>query len=593
MFNLLDSKQIRKFTILQILVVATAIFESISVIAIVPLMTAITDPVSLNSNKAYLIFCHNFNLISVESFIKWYSLFFLSILLFANVLSIFTIWLLSKFAANFGATLSNRLFSFYLTINYSSFITLGNSYMTKQISTEVSRLTDNVLQPFVQINARIISAIFICLILFFYNPYASLLSISVFSIAYSIIYYFVKKRLKNNGKDLSDINQIRFTYISEGFGAFREIKSFGITDLFISRFSNSSNAFAKSYSILNTIYNAPRYIIEFFVFATLVLLIYKFNNSNNSAQLLSIISVLGLASIKLLPIFQQIYSCIAQIRGHRNALDLIYRDLTNNLFSNDVHKNYSFNSQMNLELFNGSKNILRFENVSFGFQKEVNILNNITIDFERGKLNAIVGKSGAGKSTISDIATGLFLPHAGKLYFFDEIINLNNLQILRSNVSLVPQSTFILKGTLAENITFCFDDQIDIDRLNLVIQQSDLLNLVTSLPNGIFTVVGDGNLLLSGGEKQRISIARALYRESQILFFDEPTSSLDPESEAKIVKLINSLVPNKTVITISHKFSTIENYDNVFLIEGGEIKNLGNPLNNSIDSEKFKKIMLQ
>lgn len=593
MFNLLDSKQIRKFTILQILVVATAIFESISVIAIVPLMTAITDPISLNNNKAYLIFCHNFNIISLESFIKWYSLFFLSILLFANILSIFTIWLLSKFAANFGATLSNRLFSFYLTINYSNFITLGNSYMTKQISTEVSRLTDNVLQPFVQINARIISAIFICLILFFYNPYASLLSISVFSIAYSIIYYFVKQRLKNNGKDLSDINQIRFMYISEGFGAFREIKSFGITDLFISRFSNSSNAFAKSYSILNTIYNAPRYIIEFFVFATLVLLIYKFNNSNNSAQLLSIISVLGLASIKLLPIFQQIYSCIAQIRGHRNSLDLIYRDLTNNLFSNDVHKNYSFNSQMNLELFNSSKNILRFENVSFGFQKEVNILNNITIDFERGKLNAIVGKSGAGKSTISDIATGLFLPHAGKLYFFDELISLNNLQILRNNVSLVPQSTFILKGTLAENITFCFDDKIDIDRLNLVIQQSDLLSLVSSLPNGIFTVVGDGNLLLSGGEKQRISIARALYRESQILFFDEPTSSLDPESEAKIVQLINSLVPKKTVITISHKFSTIENYDNIFLIEGGVIKNLGNPLNNSIDADLFKKIMLQ
>lgn len=592
LLKLLDSNQLKKLSLLQLLVIITAVFESTSVIAISPLITAITNPESLISNSLYVNFSNLFNINDINEFIFYYSLFFLIVLFLANLMSIINIWLLSIFAAQFGGKLSNRLYDLYLSMNYSEFLTLGSSYITKQISSEVSRLTDNVLQPIVQINARIFSGLLICVLLFIYNPFAAFLSVAIFSFAYFIIYVFVKKKLKVNGKNLSEINQTRFRYISEGFGAFREIKSFGVSYIFNNRFENSSNKFAKAYSTLNTIYNVPRYIIEFFVFATLVFLIFKYNSLDSNIELLSIISVFGLAALKLLPIFQQIYSCGAQIRGHRNALDLIYDDLTNCSYKSDISEDknsVSFNNSYNRSL--NYKTFLKLDNVSFYYNKGEQVLNKINLELSQGSLNAIVGKSGAGKTTLSDLITGLLSPKNGTIIFKDKIIDNNNLNLLRSSISIVPQTPFIIQGSFLENICFSTDKIIDRNRIKLVLEQVGLMAYISTLENGIDTIIGDSNIQLSGGQKQRLAIARALFRESEIIFLDEPTSSLDPESEIGIVELINSLSPIKTIITISHRLSTIIKYDNIIIIDNGNISDTGNFYELMNKSLVFKKIM--
>lgn len=588
---LMDSTQIKKLSFLQILVVITGISESLSVIAIAPLMTAITNPKSLFSNPLLIHIIKILDLNDSDKFILVYGIVFLVFLFFSNLLSILTIWLLSVFAAQFGGILSNRLYQLYLSMNYSSFLTLGSSYITKQISSEVSRLTDNVLQPLVQINARIVSAILICLLLFIYNPFAALLSIVIFSIAYLLIYFFVKQKLKLNGTNLSKINQSRFKYISEGFGAFREIKSFGISKVFNNRFSESSKEFASAYSTLNTIYNAPRYIIEFFVFSTLVFLIFRFNGGNN-VELLSVISVFGLAAIKLLPIFQQVFSCFAQIRGHKNALDLIYFDIINSTYVSDISDdNLVFDKTENCKGVNNFSHLLKLDNISYRYSNGVSVLNNISVNFNKGELIAIIGKSGAGKSTLSDIITGLILPDEGNLFFKDIIINNFNLSLLRESISLVPQSAFVVQGNFIENITFSGFDNYDEFKIWDIIKQVGLLDFVNKLDDGLYTVIGDGFLILSGGQRQKLAIARALYKESEIIFFDEPTSSLDPESKTEITKLINSLVPLRTVINISHDLSTIIGYDKVILMDSGKIIQVGSYKELSETTDLFSKIM--
>ena len=588
---LMDSTQIKKLSFLQILVVITGISESLSVIAIAPLMTAITNPKSLFSSSLLKHIIKILDLNDSDKFILVYGIVFLFFLFFSNLLSILTIWLLSVFAAQFGGILSNRLYSLYLSMNYSSFLTLGSSYITKQISSEVSRLTDNVLQPLVQINARIVSAILICLLLFIYNPFAALLSIVIFSIAYLLIYFFVKQKLKLNGTNLSKINQSRFKYISEGFGAFREIKSFGISKVFNNRFSESSKEFASAYSTLNTIYNAPRYIIEFFVFSTLVFLIFRFNGGNN-VELLSVISVFGLAAIKLLPIFQQVFSCFAQIRGHKNALDLIYFDIINSTYVSDISDdNLVFDKTENCKGVNNFSHLLKLDNISYRYSNGVSVLNNISVNFNKGELIAIIGKSGAGKSTLSDIITGLILPDEGNLFFKDIIINNFNLSLLRESISLVPQSAFVVQGNFIENITFSGFDNYDEFKIWDIIKQVGLLDFVNKLDDGLYTVIGDGFLILSGGQRQKLAIARALYKESEIIFFDEPTSSLDPESKAEITKLINSLVPLRTVINISHDLSTIIGYNKVILMDSGKIIRVGSYKELSETNDLFSKIM--
>ena len=328
LYKLLDKEQKKSIALLQILVISSAVFESFSIFAISPLISIVNDPNNANKSQIFIFFKKMFLIKGINDFIFYYSIIFLIILFLSNLLSIITIWLLSVFAAKFGGKISDKLYSLYSSMSYSKFMLLGSSYITKQIATEVSRLTDNVLQPIVQINARIISGILISVLLFFFNPFATILSIIVFSIAYFLIFLIVKNKLAYNGKSLSDINETRFGYITEGFRAFREIKSFGVSEIFSKRFFNSSKIYSNIYSTLNTIYNVPKYIIEFFVFTTLIFLILKYNSVEGSKDLLSIITVFGLGAFKLLPIFQQLYNSLAQIKSHRSALDFISKDST-------------------------------------------------------------------------------------------------------------------------------------------------------------------------------------------------------------------------------------------------------------------------
>ncbi len=592
LYKLLDKNQKKSIALLQILVIVSAVFESFSIFAISPLISIVNDANYANNSQIFNIFKQLFSLNKVSDFILYYSIFFLLILFLSNLLSIITIWLLSVFAANFGGKLSDRLYSLYSSMNYSKFILLGSSYLTKQIATEVSRLTDNVLQPIVQINARIISGILISILLFIFNPFATVLSIIVFSIAYLVIYLIVKNKLALNGKNLSEINEARFGYITEAFWAFREIKSFGVSEIFKKRFFNSSKIYSKIYSTLNTIYNIPKYIIEFFVFTTLVFLILKYNSIEGSKELLSIITVFGLGAFKLLPIFQQLYNSLAQIKSHRNALDFISNDIFDKTYMSDISVNFNLENirRKSLEKTYSNK-ILELQNVSFHYLEGNTVLKDISIDFFQGTRTAIVGKSGAGKSTLSDIITGLLMPITGQIMYNGDLIKIDNLDNLRSNISLVSQSPFIFKGSFANNVAFSFNENIDYAKVESILRQVGLWNTIQTFDSGINTIIGDGHILLSGGQKQRLAIARALYRDCQIIFFDEPTSSLDPRSKEEITKLINSLVPLKTVITITHDLSTIIDYEKIILIDDGYVKQVGTFYELKENSDLYAKIM--
>jgi ABC-type multidrug transport system fused ATPase/permease subunit len=592
LFKLLDKSQKKRIALLQLLVIVAGLFESFSIFAISPLISIVNDTNYANNSEIFNIFKQLFNINKVNDFILYYSIFFLVILFLSNLLSIITIWLLSVFAAKFGSKLSDKLYSLYSSMNYSKFILLGSSYITKQIATEVSRLTDNVLQPIVQINARIISGILISILLFLFNPFATVLSIVVFSIAYLVIFLIVKNKLALNGKQLSEINEARFGYITEGFWAFREIKSFGVSEIFNKRFFNSSKVYSKIYSTLNTIYNVPKYIIEFFVFTTLVFLILKYNSVDGSKELLSIITVFGLGAFKLLPIFQQLYNSLAQIKSHRNALDFISHDIFDETYASDISVNLELKNENTLSLEKISDNkILKLENVSFYYLEGNVVLKDITIDFIKGTRTAIVGKSGAGKSTLSDIITGLLMPTCGQIFYNGNLIGSSNLDNLRTNISLVSQSPFLFKGTFANNVAFSFSENLDYAKVESILNQVGLWGTVQTFDNGINTIIGDGHILLSGGQKQRLAIARALYRECEIIFFDEPTSSLDPKSKEEITQLIYSIAPFKTVVTITHDLSTILDYDKIILIDDGHVKEVGTFNELKQNSDLFSKIM--
>ena len=217
-----------------------------------------------------------------------------------------------------------------------------------------------------------------------------------------------------------------------------------------------------------------------------------------------------------------------------------------------------------------------FKDVSFKYYESLkNVLNKVNLEFKSDQMTALVGHSGAGKSTILNFIPRFYEPLSGKIYIDNQPIDQHSLSSLRENISLVSQDISLFDDTIKNNIKYsrltASDEEI-IEAAKL----SNCNDFVKSMPNGYDTVIGENGVKLSGGEKQRLSIARAILKKSKIILLDEATSSLDAETEDKIQKAINYLTKNKTTIVIAHRLSTVLNSDKIYVIDSGNVVAEGN-----------------
>ena len=242
-------------------------------------------------------------------------------------------------------------------------------------------------------------------------------------------------------------------------------------------------------------------------------------------------------------------------------------------------------SAKNLNLKNGN---IRFSNVSFKYEiNEKNILNNIDLEFEGGKMTALVGHSGSGKSTILNLIPRFYQPYSGNILIDDQSIFDTKIFSLRDKISLVSQETTLFDDTIRNNIKYANIDATD-EEIEKVAVLSNSIDFINKLPNKFDTLIGEDGLRLSGGEKQRISIARAMIKKSSIILLDEATSSLDSETEDKIQDALNTLIKNKTTIVIAHRLSTILNANNIYLIDKGKVVENGKHKDLLSKSEIYK-----
>ena len=243
------------------------------------------------------------------------------------------------------------------------------------------------------------------------------------------------------------------------------------------------------------------------------------------------------------------------------------------------------NSAKNLNLKNGK---IKFNNVSFKYEiSENNVLNNINLEFEGGKMTALVGHSGSGKSTILNLIPRFYQPHNGDILIDNQSIFDTKIYSLRDKISLVSQETTLFDDTIRNNIRYANTDATD-EEIEKVALLSNSIDFINKLPDKFETLIGEDGVRLSGGEKQRISIARAMIKKSSIILLDEATSSLDSETEDKIQDALNTLIKNKTTIVIAHRLSTILNANNIYLIDKGQVVDNGSHKDLLSKSEIYK-----
>ena len=573
LFLLLSPNQRKKFYILQILVIFSAFFELGAITSVIPFIELIGNLNILHNENSLLAEVYIYSGVKSENtFVLILGFLVLGLLVVSSMLSILTLWRLAIFSNETGMELADRLYRRYMKEGWLFHTANSSAQLTKQIANEAERVTRLILQPMMSVNAKVVLTIVISVTIIVYNYKVAIVGITIFSLAYLIMYKVVRKRLSVNGKKVSRVLGERYQLLNEGFGGIKDTLLLGLSEEYIKRFSKTGKVYSGAQSINTSLSHAPRYIMELIAYGSMILLVIYFvqYQSNDIKNILPILIFYALTSLKLLPAFQQIYVGVTQIKGNLAAFNSIRQDLIKSksnteFFISENHVNKNLQDSMVLK------------NVDFSYPgNNKNVLHDISLKIKVNSVVGVVGSSGSGKSTLIDMILGLISPDSGNLIIDNEKINLNNLRSWQRNIGYVAQSVFLSDSTIAENVAYGIPkDKINQKQLLTALKLAHLTKVIESLEAGINTKVGERGVQLSGGQRQRIGIARALYHNANVLIFDEATSALDGITEKIIMDAVHDYTGHKTIIIIAHRLKTVKECDEIFFLENGSITHSG------------------
>lgn len=573
LFSLLSPEQVRQFYILQVLVVVMAFTELLGIASIAPFMALVGDISILEKSNVFAELYQFSGITDPMDFVFYTGLLVLVALSISTLVSMFTIWKLSLYAARIGTEIADRLYAYYMQEDWQFHASGSSAQLTKQVSTEAIRVTNGIVQPLMQMNAKVVLATLISVSILIYNPIIAITGLFIFALAYFLLYKLVRKKLVSNGQLISQVSTERFRLMNEGFGGIKDVLLLNRSQDFVKRFEESGQVFARALGLNSGISQVPRYFMELIAFGTmigLVLLLIKLHEGNLGA-VLPILAVYALAAFKLLPALQQIYSSIAQIKGNLSAFEAVKEDLERSVISQKPITKEALPIRTELQ------EQISIKDIKFNYPgKSRPAVNGVTMTIPVNSVVGLVGSSGSGKSTLIDLLLGLLMPQSGHIYVDDTHITPENKRAWQNTLGFVPQSIFLSEGTIAENIAFGlpFAD-IDLKQVNKALELASLTELVAQLPDGVNTKVGERGVQLSGGQRQRIGIARALYHEADVLVFDEATSALDGITEKVIMDAIHDFSGQKTIIMIAHRLKTVQKCDIIYLMDQGKIVDKG------------------
>lgn len=588
LFALLTDKQLKQFYILQVLVVIMAFTELLGIASIAPFMALVGDISILETNGIFAQLYQMSGLNNPMDFLFYTGVIVLVMLTFSTVVSMFTTWRLSIFGARIGTEIADRLYTYYMQQSWQFHASGSSAQLTKQVSTEAARISSQIVQPLMTMNAKIVLALFISISIVIYDPVIAILGLFIFSLAYFLLYRLVRQKLESNGQELSEVSTQRFRLMNEGFGGIKDVLLLNRSHDFITRFHDSGKVFARAQGTNIAISQVPRYFIELIAFGamiSLVLVLIKVH-SGNLGEVLPVLAVYALAAFKLLPALQQIYSSLSQIKGNTAAFEAIREDLEQSFDSQKTSNDTAVSTSVDL------KKGIKLSDITFSYPgKERAAVNGVTITIPVNSVIGLVGSSGSGKSTLIDLLLGLLTPQQGSIYVDNICITADNERAWQDLLGFVPQSIFLSEGSVAENIAFGIPAKdISLEQVNKALNLANLTELVEQLPDGVNTKVGERGVQLSGGQRQRIGIARALYHEAEVLVFDEATSALDGITEKTVMDAIHEFSGQKTIIMIAHRLKTVEKCDLIYFMEQGKIIDCGTYQELVARNVKFKEM---
>ena len=499
------------------------------------------------------------------------SSFIIIIFLYKNLFFILLTYFQNNFLKKIKLDLSEKFFSYYIKSSYLYHLENNPSILSRNISDEIQGL----YTYFFNLSAllRETSVILIIFLFLIFVNFNITLIILIFLFVASFLYIkFIKPYLNSKASINQQMRKTTTQIIFETFGSIKDLKVLNKENEIIDLFTKKINVYEKNLLYFSYFEKLPRIFLEFFSISLISLIcLFYMKSDQNYNILIPTLSLLAVSFMRFAPAFGSIIQSIYYMKLFEPTVDLIFSELKNieksQIYNSKELSKYSRNENIVLE-----KNCLVLDKITFSYPgNKSKIINNISINISRGSIVGIVGQTGAGKSTLFHLMLGLLKPQQGNIFYDGKNI-FADLHAWREEIGYISQNIYLLDESIKKNITFNFiDENCDIMKLRDAIKIAGLEDKVNSLEKGVDSKVGVEGLKFSGGERQRIGIARAVYKNPNFLFMDESTSALDDNTEELVMNnLLNHFI-DKTIIIITHRKSTINRCKEVWNLQDGRL----------------------
>lgn len=551
-----------------LLMLFSSVAELVSLGAIIPFLAAMTAPAKVYAHPAIAPFVDFMKIASPDQLLLPLAVAFSLAALVAAGLRMLLLWAGTRLAFAIGADISIGIYQRTLHQPYAVHVARNSSEVISGITTKSHAVIYGGLMPVLQLASAVFTLIAIIAGLLTVDPQVALATLFGFGAVYGLLIGSARKRLAENGKRIAQESTRVLKCLQEGLGGIRDVLLDGSQPTYCESYREADLPLRRAQGNNQFISASPRYAMEAIGLSMIAALAYYLvRQPEGIERALPVLGVLALGAQRLLPTLQQAYAAWAGIKGNQasvqDALALLEQPMPDSTTEGTGPLTFD--------------KTIRMQAITFAYQPtHPAVLKNLELTIRKGERVGIIGATGSGKSTLMDLLMGLLEPSGGRLEVDGQTIDSTTRRAWQSRIAHVPQAIYLADSSVEENIAFGVPrKEIDHARVVEAAQQAQIAELIESMPDGYRSQVGERGVRLSGGQRQRIGIARALYKQADVIVFDEATSALDNETERTVMESIDTLKANLTVVIIAHRLSTLQKCDRIVELGEGGVKRIG------------------
>jgi ABC-type bacteriocin/lantibiotic exporter with double-glycine peptidase domain len=543
--------------------------EIASIGLVIPFLTVLMSPEALIKNPYILKLFSVFGAPAEQSAPLLLTILFIFATTSAGIVRLILLKFQLRISHAVGLDMGLKAYRAVLYQPYTYHVNQNSSDILAAITIKINTVVSSIVLPLLTAISAVIISCFILAIMLLVNYKITIFAILLLFTIYILISRAVREKLSSNSKIISEASKDVIKAIQEGLGGIRDVIIDRTQNAYLSKYFGAERVLRHAKAENQFIAGAPKFFIELISISSIAIIAYTITSFDGGVEeAIPLLGALAIAAQRLLPLAQQFYGSITSLRGDERSLDDLLKLVELNE-SNTTPQKFRGGSQ---DLVLNEK--IELSGVTFRYPGESNFtLQTVNMMVPKGARVAIIGTTGSGKSTLLDVMMGLLQPTEGFVLVDNKKINLVNNCAWQARISHVPQTIFLADATIAENIALGVGlKDIDYDRVKEAAQRARISSTIDSMEFGYHSIVGERGARLSGGQRQRIGLARAFYKNAEVIFLDEATSALDEETESHVMSnLLSTDGHHITLIIVTHRHSILKDCDLVYRVEDGKV----------------------